>query len=105
MQRITAWVNEPRDGVYHGRRVKLESCGDNSRPVRVVWTYHLRDMDQRVEGEGESTMLEVAWYKALADLEDNLATRRAMAERRALESASSVKRAPHDSERDGRAAE
>jgi hypothetical protein len=102
MQRIKDWINEPREGWYHGRRVALTS---NLYNDAIHYQFTVQDFDARVDGIGCSTVIEVAWFTALAALEDRLAIRRSMSERRALESASSVERAPHDSERDGRAAE
>jgi hypothetical protein len=101
MKRILDWMNEPRPGVFYGRRVQVRSMGDGSMPPRVMWTVELQDFDARAAAHGEGYDLEAAWAEGLANFADKLATR----ERRRIEAASSVERAPHDSERDGRVAE
>jgi hypothetical protein len=80
-----------------------------------LWTVLLSDVWAMAETTG--TDLEDCWQRAEhlhairhdAAVETATSIRAAVsaydAERRALESASSVERAPHDSERDGRAAE
>jgi hypothetical protein len=53
MQRIKDWINEPREGWYHGRRVALTS---NLYNDAIHYQFTVQDFDARVDGIGCSTV-------------------------------------------------
>lgn len=105
MKRIQEWIDEPREGVFYGRRVELTS---NRYDDATHYRFAVRDWDTHVQGFGCAPSLDMAWEMALADLNADAEFRRKCeedCERDALERASSTERHPTDHGRDGRAAE